>query len=137
MNTIANSEKAAKALATTITRGITLLQDGYEIRTDNCINYRVGSPEGRIYIVTHNENHGQFHCTCEAFNALNCCKHLVCVNLNKRKIDAMNKEREEQERQEAARLAEEAKKPVETFVIVKAWSSWEAFWADCDLKKAN
>ena len=88
MNATANTPKAAKALATTISRGVTLLSDGYQVRTDNKTNYLVGSPDGRLYIATHNEKLGQYHCTCEAFNALNCCKHLVGVHLGKKKIDA-------------------------------------------------
>ena len=88
MNATANTPRAAKALATTISRGITLLTDGYDVKTENRLNYLVGSPEGRLYIATINEPAGQYHCTCEAFNALSCCKHLVGVHLAKRKIDA-------------------------------------------------
>ena len=88
MNATANTPKAAKALATTISRGITLLADGYAVKTENKVQYLIRSKEGSLYIVTHDEPRGQYHCTCEAFNALNCCKHLVGVHLGKREIDA-------------------------------------------------
>jgi len=126
------------ALSTTIRNGVNILKDGYAYARHTSPCYIVaGTKEGSVYTLTMDAAKEVKHCTCDAHAWLGTCKHVVGLYLHKAAIDAMNDEREEQERMEAARLAEEAKKPAETFVIVKAWSSWEAFWADCDLKKVN
>lgn len=87
-NITARTPKAIKAAATTMTRGLTLMEEGYCFLPAGAPGaYTVTSPEGKTYQVIYNEAQGQFWCECEAHNNTGICKHLICLMLNQEAID--------------------------------------------------
>jgi hypothetical protein len=122
----AETERDFKALATTIWRGITLLQDGYAFVRANAGVYIVASPEGSTYTIAFNPAQHVASCTCEACVRLGTCKHLVCLHLNQVEIDAENDQREEEQaRQYSAPKTERT---------ASYWDGWNAFLDEIEAK---
>jgi uncharacterized Zn finger protein len=88
------TDRDFKALATTIQRGTTLLQDGYAFVRANAGVYLVANPDGDVYNVAYDQARNVASCTCEACVRLGVCKHLICLYLCKPEIDAENDKRE-------------------------------------------
>jgi len=94
----AKSPKQMKALATTITNGLNLLSEGYIFTRRNAAYYIVTKPgSDDVYNVAYDPAKGVASCSCQACVFLGTCKHLVCLEVNKAKIDAANDAREERE----------------------------------------
>lgn len=84
------NERSIKAMATTMRNGLTLLEDGYDVRpshSDDLPRYFVMGPDGQRYIVTYDPASDRYSCTCQAHTHLGLCKHLVAVHLYKDSID--------------------------------------------------
>jgi hypothetical protein len=82
----ARTPKQAKALATTITAGLSLLDDGYTILPVSRTMYIATTPAGDAYRMTICGD--IFGCSCDACKFLGVCKHLVCLTFNRDAIDA-------------------------------------------------
>jgi hypothetical protein len=84
----ATTPRDIKALGTTITRGLTLLQSGYSIVRYADARYMVANEKGDTYTIRYDEAQGVANCACEAYIRLGVCKHIVALFTNKKAIDA-------------------------------------------------
>lgn len=90
IESLPRTERSIKAMATTMRNGITLLSDGYEVvagYSEDMPQYVVTGPDRQKYIVTYDDRHERFACTCQGHTYIGLCKHLVAVHLYKDRID--------------------------------------------------
>jgi len=94
-NVTALSKRDMKCLATTLTNAFTLLADGYEFDRINPCYYLVTAPadkkgEQAVYNIAFDPALRVASCSCDLNARIGSCKHVLCLQYDKEKIDELH-----------------------------------------------